>query len=70
MIKEYQFAALIYNEETGQIGCAACGREVRPSKCLYKTAGRWVCGKCLRGFETDPVSECALCSTVKAAIER
>lgn len=70
MIKEYQFAALIYNEETGQIGCAACGREVRPSKCLYKAAGRWVCGKCLRGFETDPVSECALCSTVKAAIER
>lgn len=69
MIKEYHMAALVYNEETGEIGCGACGKAVRPSKVIYRSAGRWVCGKCLRGFASEPVEECALCSTVKAAIE-
>lgn len=70
MIKEYRFAELIYDEETGRIGCGACGKPIDERKVIFKVAGRWVCGKCLRGFEAGATAQCAMCSTVKAAVER
>ena len=44
MTREYEFAALIYDEEKHEIHCAACGRAVAPTKVIYKAGGRWVCG--------------------------
>lgn len=70
MIKEYHFAELFYNEETKEIGCGACGKAVNERKPIYRVAGRWVCGKCRMGLSDGIPSESALCSTVKAAIER
>ena len=55
MTREYEFAALIYDEEKHEIH--------------YKAGGRWVCGKCLPGFGDVP-TQCTLCSTAKAAAER
>lgn len=69
MMREYEFAALVYDEEKHEVHCAACGRVVAPTKCLYKTDGRWVCGKCLPGFDSPP-TKCTLCSSVKAAAEQ
>ena len=69
MTREYEFAALIYDEEKHEIRCAACGRVVPVKKMLFKVGGRWVCGKCLPGFGEAPV-QCTLCSTAKAAAER
>ncbi len=69
MTREYEFAALIYDEEKHEIHCAACGRVIAPTKVIYKAGGRWVCGKCLPGFGEMP-TQCTLCSTAKAAAER
>lgn len=69
MIKEYQFAALIYDEDAKVIRCAACGREIPERKCIYRSGGRWVCGKCIPGFAEIPL-EVTLCSTAKAAVEK
>lgn len=69
MIREYQFAALVYDEQSHEIRCAACGRTINERKCIYKASGRWVCGKCLHGFADAPIA-CTLCSTAKAAAER
>lgn len=68
MIKEYHFAALVYDEEKRLIRCSACGYEVNPEKVMFRTGGRWVCGKCVNGF--DAPTESALCSTLQAAVER
>lgn len=68
MIKEFQFAALIYDESAKVIRCAACGREISERKRIYRSGGRWVCGKCIPGFAEIP-SDVALCSTAKAAVE-
>lgn len=67
MIKEYHFSAVLYDEETKEIHCAACGKAMREGKIMYNAGGRWVCGKCDSGggFPT----ECNLCSALKAAIE-
>lgn len=69
MIREYEFAALVYDEQTHEIHCAACGKPIARTKCIYKTGGRWVCGKCLPGFDNIP-TQCTLCSTAKAAVEQ
>ena len=69
MIREYEFAALLYDEQSHQIHCAACGREISEKKVIYKSGGRWVCGHCLPGFDHPPI-QCTLCSTAKAAAER
>lgn len=69
MTREYEFAALVYDEQLHEIRCAACGRVVPVKKMLFKVGGRWVCGKCLPGFGEAPV-QCTLCSTAKAAAER
>ena len=68
-MREYEFAALVYDEQTHEIRCAACGRTVPVKKMLFKVSGRWVCGKCLPGFGEAPV-QCTMCSTAKAAAER
>ena len=69
MIREYEFAALVYDEQTHEIRCASCGKPVAKTKCLYMAGGRWVCGKCLRGFDNIP-TQCTLCSTAKDAVEQ
>lgn len=69
MIREYEFAALVYDEEKHEVRCAACGKVIAPSKVIYKASGRWVCGKCLRGFDNIP-TQCTLCSTAKDAVEQ
>lgn len=69
MMREYKFAALVYDEQAHEIHCAACGRPVNERKCIYKASGRWVCGKCLPGI-VDAPTECTLCSTAKAAAEQ
>lgn len=68
MIKEYHFAALLYDESEKMIRCAACGREISTGKIMFRTGGRWICGRCVNGF--DAPTESALCSTLKAAVER
>lgn len=69
MMREYEFAALVYDEQAHEIRCAACGLVVPVKKMLFKVGGRWVCGKCLPGFGEAPV-QCTLCSTAKAAAEQ
>ena len=69
MTREYEFAALIYDEQLHEIHCAACGRVIPERKVIFKAGGRWVCGKCLPGFGEMP-TQCTLCSTAKAAAER
>ena len=69
MIREYNFAALVYDEQEHAVRCAACGRAVNERKCIYKSGGRWCCGKCISGL-LEPPTECALCSTAKAAAEQ
>ncbi len=69
MIREYEFAALVYDEQTHEVHCAACGEPINEKKCIYKAGGRWVCGKCLPGFGNEP-TQCTLCSTAKAAAEK
>lgn len=68
MIKEYHFAALIYDEEHKALRCAACGKVVAENKIMYKAAGRWVCGKCAPGGESP--TECAMGTTLQAAVEQ
>lgn len=68
MIKEYHFAALVYNEESKQVHCGACGHAVDVGKRMYRAGGRWVCGKCLPG--TAEPSECAMAYTLKSAAEQ
>lgn len=68
MIKEYHFAAVLYDEGKHAIRCAACGNEVNDRKCLYRQNGRWTCGKCITGFIAMP-QETALCSTLKALVQ-
>lgn len=67
MIKEYHFSTLLYDEDSKTIRCAACGRDVRTGKAMYNADGKWVCGKCIHGGNAP--TECALCSTLKAAVE-
>ncbi len=69
MIREYHFAALVYDEESREIHCAACGKAINPKKVIFKSGGRWCCGKCIQGLLETP-TECALCSTAKAAAEQ
>ena len=50
MIREYHFAALVYDEESREIHCAACGKAINPKKVIFKAGGRWCCGKCIPGL--------------------
>ena len=70
MMREYEFAALVYDEEKHEVHCAACGRVIPEKKVIFKAGGRWVCGKCLPGFTDEIPTKCTLCSTAKAAAER
>lgn len=68
MIKEYHFAALRYDESEKTVHCARCGDAVAEGRLLFKSSGRWVCGKCAPKMEEAP-TESSLCATAKAAAE-
>lgn len=68
MIKEYHFAAVLYDEQEKQVRCAGCGHAIPDGAVMVKAGGRWLCGSC--GVTCGaPPDESTMCFTVHGAVE-
>ena len=68
MMREYHFAALVYDSEHRRVHCALCGRAVDNAEIMLRVGGRWACKPCV---ETGalPCSEPTLAETLRDIAE-
>lgn len=62
-IREYHFAALVYDSEHGQVRCALCGRAMEDDAPMARVNGRWACIRCVEDGAL-PYSEPMLAGTL------
>lgn len=63
MIKEYLFAALLYDQERRCLRCTLCGHDVPSTSKMARVNGRWVCFNCVKSGKL-PYSEPMLAATL------
>ena len=47
MIREFHFAALLFDSERRQVRCAICGKTISDADKLARAGGRWCCMDCI-----------------------